>query len=279
MRLIERVRRWYPERGIVLIGDGGYSSVELVACCQRLDVGFVSRLRLDAGLYAFPEPQPKSKRGPKPKKGAVLRKLAALAADPKTVWCLAEIAWYGGQGKTVGYRTGVCLWYTPGHDPVPLRWVLVRYAETHPRTGKVTVHHAAFFGSATEEVALSPERILEWYACRWNIEVTFEEMRAPLGLETQRHWSGKAIGRTTPCLFGLFSLVVLMAHRLHPQSLPVRQSGWYPKEEATFSDVLAAVRTHLWEARNNAWSRQNAPTCLIPVELWRQVQQILAYAA
>ncbi len=277
--LLEKVRAWYPDREIVLVGDGGYAAVELVACCQRLKVRLVARLRLDAQLYAFPGAQPKSKRGPKPKKGVRLRALATVFADPATVWCQKEVGWYGGQSKIVGYRAGVCLWHTPGQDPVPIRWVLVRYEETNKRTGKVTVKAAALLCSDTTEASITPEQIIVWFVGRWNIEVTFEEMRAHLGLETQRHWSVQAIERTTPCLFGVFSLVVLMAQRLHPGELPLQQSGWYSKEEATFSDVLAAVRGHLWSARTNAYSPEDGQTCLIPVELWRQVQQVLAYAA
>lgn len=279
MFLLAKVRAWYPERPIRLVGDGGYAVVELVACCQRLQIMLISRLRPDAQLHAFPGPQPPSKRGPKPKKGVRLRSLTAVLADPTTVWCESEVNWYGGQVKAVGYRTGVCLWYTPGQTPVPIRWVWVRYEETHPRTGKVTVKSASFFCSDTTEETLSCEEIVGGYVSRWNIEVTFEEVRAHLGLETQRHWNVRAIGRTTPCLFGVFSLVVLMAQRLHPQTLPLAESGWYTKKEATFSDVLAAVRGHLWASRNNPQSPEMSQMCLIPVNLWRQVQQVLAYAA
>jgi hypothetical protein len=70
-----------------------------------------------------------------------------------------------------------------------------------------------------------------------------------------------------------------MAQRLHPKTLPLPSSGWYAKSEATFSDVLGAVRGHLWGARNNAYSPENGQTCLIPLDLWRQFQQVLAYAA
>jgi hypothetical protein len=277
--LMQKVRAWYPQREIVLIGDGGYASVELVACCQRLKVTLISRLRLDAALHAFAGEQPSSKRGPKPKKGGRLRSLLAVFADPTTVWCAQQIAWYGAGVKSVGYRSGVCLWYTPRQEPVPIRWVLVRYEERNARTGKVRVKAAAFFCSDTADASITPERILDFYVRRWNIEVTFEEMRAHLGFETQRHWSVRAIERTTPALFGVFSLVVLMAQRLHPQQLPLQASGWYAKSEATFSDVLAAVRSHLWSARNNTHSPEIGQTCLIPVQLWRQVQQVLAYAA
>lgn len=277
--LIEKVRSWYPERKIVLIGDGGYASVELVAACQRLKVSLVSRLRTDAQLHAFAGEQPSNKRGPKPQKGVRLRSLEQIAADPTTIWCQNEVAWYGGSVKQIEYRTGVCLWYTQGQAPVAICWVLVRYEETNKRTGKVKIKVAAFFCSDTQDTTITAEQIIGWYVRRWNIEVTFEEIRCHLGLETQRHWSVRAVSRTTPCLFGVFSLVVLMAQRLYPSELPVQESGWYCKQEATFSDVLAAVRGHLWSARNNPQSLENAETYLIPAHLWRQVQQVLAYAA
>jgi hypothetical protein len=276
--LLAKVREWYPDPQIVLVGDGGYAAIELVGACQRLKVKLVSRLRLDAQLYAFAGPQPSNKRGPKPQKGGRLRALCGVFADPNTLWCAGEVDWYGGQIKSVGYCTGVCLWHTPGQDPVAIRWVLVRYQEQNKRTGKITIKAVAFFCSDIEDASITPEQIIAWYVGRWNIEVTFEEMRAHLGLESQRHWNVRAIERTTPCLFGLFSLVVLMAQRLHGGQLPVQGSGWYHKEEATFSDVLAAVREHLWRARNNSQSLDNAETLLISVELWRQVQQVLAYA-
>jgi hypothetical protein len=279
LSLVEKVRAWYPERKIVLVGDGGYAAVELVAGCQRLSVTLVSRLRPDAQLHAFPGAQPASKRGPKPKKGARLRSLKSVLADATTTWCESAVAWYGGQVRVVGYRTGVCLWYTQGQAPVPIRWVLVRYTETNKRTGKTTVHSAVFFCSDTTDAGITPEQIIGWYVGRWNIEVTFEEMRAHMGLETQRQWSVRSIERTTPCLFGVFSLVVLMAQRLHPETLPLQETGWYSKEEASFSDALAAVRRHLWAARNNTRSPENGQTCLIPADLWRQVQEVLAYAA
>jgi hypothetical protein len=94
-------------------------------------------------------------------------------------------------------------------------------------------------------------QIVAWYVSCWNIEVTFEAVRAHLGLETQRQWSTRAIARTTPCLLGLFSLVVLMAHALHPDHLPTRHAAWYPKAEPTFVDALAAMRRYLWEQRNS----------------------------
>ena len=270
MIMIGKVRRWQPERELVLVGDGSYAAVALIQRCQRLKqpVKLVSRLRLDATLHHFPGPQPKSKPGPKPKKGARQPNLAARLADPKTRWQTMEIAWYGGDEKEIEFVTGVSLWYRRGFDPVPLRWVLVRCPQD-------SFKPKAFFCSDTN---VSARQIVTWFIPRWNIEATFEELRAHLGFETQRQWSDRAIERTTPCLFGIFSLVVLMARVLHPETLPIRQASWYPKQEAAFSDVLAAVRSDLWRCSNYSTSPQNADMFLIPRATLFSLLEVACYS-
>ena len=97
------------------------------------------------------------------------------------------------------------------------------------------------------------------------MEDTIEESRAHLGIETQRQWSDAAIERSTPCLFGLYSLVALFAHALHPDGqVPVQQVAWYAKPAPTFSDVLATVRRHLWGNFDYAMSPTDADSVLIP---------------
>ena len=57
--------------------------------------------------------------------------------------------------------------------------------------------------------AADPTQILEWFVLRWQLEVTFQEVRTHLGVETQRQWSDLAIARTTPVLLGLFADPIL----------------------------------------------------------------------
>jgi len=77
------------------------------------------------------------------------------------------------------------------------------------------------------------------------VEVTFQEVRKSLGVETQRQWTQPAIARTTPCLLALFSVVTLLADRLVRRgSLPLPQDAWYRKARPTFAEALAAVRQH-----------------------------------
>ena len=62
-RLLSQVRRWHPEREIVVVGDGAFAAVPLIQHCQRkhIQATLVSRLRLDARLFDPPAEQPKSK--------------------------------------------------------------------------------------------------------------------------------------------------------------------------------------------------------------------------
>lgn len=267
--MIDKVRGWQPERELTLVGDGTYAAIVLIQRCQRFKkrVTLVSGLRLDARLFDFPGPQPKSKRGPKPKKGARQTKLAERLTDPLTAWQSLTLSLYG-QEHRLEYVTSVCLWHTPGQDPVPIRWVLVRCPQDSfkPR---------AFCCSDT---TTTPGQIILWASLRWNIEVTFEELRAQLGFETQRQWSVRAIERTTPALFGLFSLVTLMAKTLHPQELPLRQSSWYLKGEASFSDALAAVRSHLWKGSNYTMSSADPDLYLIPQATWFSLLEAACYS-
>ena len=183
---------------------------------------------------------PASKRGPKPKKGKRLPSLETLSQDANQPWETVLLNWYGNTKQTRDILTGTALWYTRGQQPMLIRWVMVADPE-----GKDKVE--AFFSTDLE---LNPIQIVEWFVLRWGVEVTFEEVRAHLGVETQRQWSDLAIARTTPALFGLFSLVCLMATRLSEMvEIIPEKASWYPKSQVTFSDVLTIVRRQLWRAK------------------------------
>jgi len=261
-QMIKQVRRWLPLRPLVLVVDGGFAAVSLALASVSLEVVMVSRLRLDAALYHPPAPQPKGKRGPKPRKGKRQRSLKTWAACWDTPWQEIETPWYGGKRKQLLIFSRTALWYTPGWAPVEIRYLLVRDPEGELRD-------EAFF--CTDPQA-TPEQILHWVIMRWSVEVTFEEARAHLGVQTQRQWSDKAIERTTPVLLGLFSMVTLLALRLsHGGHIPVQQTAWYHKAEPTFSDCIALVRRHIWCARYLVNSAPEAEFVQFPrevLDLW-----------
>ena len=163
------------------------NSVQVAHTCILLtSVTLISRLRLDARLFDFPGPEVPGKRGPKPLKGKRLPRLKDLVDDPEQDWQEAHVKWYGGVIKHIRFLTGVCLWHTPGQKPVLIRWVLV----IHP-DGKCRPE--AFFSTDTQ---LTLIQIVEYFVLRWGVEVTFEESRRHLGVETQRQWTDKAIARS-----------------------------------------------------------------------------------
>jgi hypothetical protein len=113
---------------------------------------------------------------------------------------------------------------------------------------------------------------------RWSLEVTFEEGRAHLGIETQRQWSDRAIERATPLLFGLYSLVTLFGQALHPDGqVPVSQAAWYRKHTATFRDVLALVRQHLWGSGTFPTSPTHPGVVLVPCSTLERLSWAVCY--
>src|SRR5512132_4127963 len=116
-QMVVQVRRWLPERELILVLDGGVSAVELARACRRHRVVMICRLRLDAALYHPPGPQPPSKRGPNPKKGPRQRRLTEWAGSKDTPWGQVEVEWYGGQSKTMQVFSRTGLWHRRGRDP------------------------------------------------------------------------------------------------------------------------------------------------------------------
>ena len=130
------------------------------------------------------------------------------------------------------------------------------------------------------DLSVLPQQIVEWFVMRWQLEVTFEEARAHLGVETQRQWSELAIGRTTPALLGLFALVTVLADGLlQDQELPARSAAWYRKPLPMFSDTLALVRRELWPVTISYTSPAKPDMVEIPRVLFERLMDTLAFAA
>lgn len=269
-QMLLQLRRWLPDLGMVVTCDSSFSAIEFLASVRE-HVSVVTRLRLDAALYEPATPRQPGQIGRPRKKGERLPTLQQVLTDPATTWQRIVVSqWYGQSACELEVATDTAVWYHSGMPVVPLRWVLVRDSagQLEPK---------AFLCTDLQATALD---ILSWFMRRWSVEVTFEEARRHLGLETQRQWSDLAILRTTPCLLGLFSLVTLMADTLHARGvLSAARSAWYEKELPTFSDALASVRMVLWRDVTLSMSHQQADTLKIPRPLFERLTHTLAYAA
>jgi DDE superfamily endonuclease len=237
---IRLVRRWLPDREIVFVSESSCAALELLDRVAQLSrVSIITRLRLDAALYDPPPPRAPGQRGRPRRKGKRRPTLEAVLADAKTQWRKLTVDdWYGEGPREVDVATDTAVWYPAGKPPVAIRWVLMRDPQARFKP-------QALLSTTLEHTC---EQMLTWFVRRWTMEVTWEEARAHLGMETQRQGNDRAIARTTPALVSLDSIMTLTAHLLTEKGATgVRSAAWYDKTCPTFADAMAWVRQQLWE--------------------------------
>jgi hypothetical protein len=254
-QMVKVVRRWFPTVPITLLGDTAYSVLELGLHCQKQQVTLITSFHLDAVLHEPPPERDAHTIGRPRVVGLRLPSLEAVLVDPKITWQRLTLDWYGQGERPLEICTGMAWWYRAGFDPLPIRWVLTRDPQgKRPPKALCSTNQTQ-----------TAEEVVRTFMKRWSLETTFEESRAHLGIETQRQWSDLAIDRTTPMLFGLYSLVVLFGSALHPDGcIPVAQAAWYHKHTATFHDVLAEVRRHFWGNFSFSTSPTDPDVVLVP---------------
>jgi hypothetical protein len=260
--LLRILLRWFPDRQFVFAGDQGYGSHEMASLGQnsggRLTV--VSKFYPDANLYESPpaylgkgRPRVKGAKLPTPEEEAAKAERTRL-----------NVAWYGGGRRDVEVVSGTGYWYKGGQGLVLVRWVYV-----HDLTG---THRDEYFYST--DVNKTPQEIIEEYTGRWNVETTFEETRAYLGLESTRGRCANTVLRAEPCLLGLYSVVALFYGLLPEQDQEQGVVPWKGKEAVTFSDAITAVRRWLW----THWVFARAGEESAFAKLSQPFRQLLLYA-
>jgi len=256
VQMVMQLVRWAPAIPFILVGDGGFACAKLACICFKNNIALVSRLKMNARIYALPEENPPGKRGRKPKKGARLISFKEMLKMEDLAWEYAEIAGYDGKKKEVKYLTNTAMWGVDGFCPLAIRWVLI----SDP-TGEMDP-----LPLMSTDVDLTAIKMIELYVDRWGLEVTFQEAREYLGVETQKQWSDKAIARTTPILMALYTMVCLIGHRLNEETpLLAEKVAWYDKETVSFSDLLKAVRMVLW--RDNLFFRKEFSDTSVKIQL------------
>lgn len=266
-RLLRLLLLRFPTRTFLFVGDAGYGTHEVArfAWRHRRRLALISKLHPDANLFTPPprsqgpgRPRVKGRRLPKPRQ----------AVSQRQRFRRRTVAWYGGSTRPVQTAEGRGHWYKAGWGLVPIRWVFVR-----DRQG---THRDEYF--FTTDGSLHGEAIIGYYTGRWNIETTFEEVRAHLGLESTRGWCPKTVLRATPCLFGLYSVVALLYQAL-PMAKRVEAVHWPGKQDTTFSDALLSVRRWLWAEWVFPQAEQGTAIAKLPAALRNIIFSALAPVA
>jgi len=267
-QLVNVLRHWFPQRAFLLTGDGGFATHELASFAQRhpSQVTLVSRFHPDANLYE-PPPRSNGKAGRPRLKG---RK----SPSPKEIVARSTrqhltVSWYGGGERRVEVVSAIGHWYRGGQGLVAVRWVFV-----HDLSG---THRDEYFFST--DPRMTPGHVIEAFTGRWSLEVTFEEMRSYVGLETTRGRTEKTVLRAAPCLFGLYSVVTVLYAGLPARLRRSSLVAWAGKTHVTFSDAITAVRREVWKG----WILERGPNkaafAKLPSRLRRALVEALAPAA
>ena len=272
-QMLVRLMRWLPDRTFVLTGDYQVITHRTLSFARRHAgrITVVGRLRGDANLYARPVHRNRPEHAGRIKKGEKLpspaRQMGRLLETEQTV------QWYGSRRRRVRYVTDKALWYDAcDSSSAPIRWVGVK------GDAQRGTEDAYFYCS---DPAATAVWVIEHYARRWNIEVTFEEARALLGLETTRHWCRQSVLRVTPILLSLYSVVTLLWSQLPAARRRVISTATpcYSKTQLTFADVLAAVRLELWQTTLLQPQRKTRCFSLLPRPLRQTLLWHLSAAA
>ncbi len=235
--LMSVLLHWFPDRKFVLLGDGGYASHGLARFCHRHHkrLALVSKFDPSASLYD-PPPKTKGNVGRPRVKGRKRKSPQAVVASKslrKTV-----VSWYGASDRNVLVCDGKGYWYRSGNGLVPVHWVFVRDDDGTRRDEYFYTTHDEF----------TAEHIVTLYTLRWNLEVTFQELRAHLGFETPRQRVKESVMRMGPCLMGLFSVICIIYHEhVKRHKVTTHDRPCYVKSEPTFSDAIADVRRLFWQ--------------------------------
>lgn len=266
------VVRWLPSRDLVCVADSREAVLALLHQGRELPrARLLTRRRLEAALYEPPPTREPGQLGRPRLKGDRRPPLEAVVADEDTRWSQLSIErWYGDAPRAADVATESAVWEHSGKPPRRLRWGLIRAPHT-------CVEPQALWSTHRDQ---TPEQILTWFIRRWTIEVTREEARAPLGLETPRQWNAPAMARTTPALLSLYAIVTLTAHQLlQKEATLVRVTAWSAKLRPTFADAMALVRRHLWDHRHCSTSQHETNMIHIPRVVFDRFSDRVCYAA
>jgi hypothetical protein len=216
---------------VYVVGDAAYVNRTTVEG-RPANVEVVGPLRLDAALYAPPPPRHPGQKGRPRTRGDRLPSPAARG-QARQHWHALPVTLYGRAVTPLVFR-GTALWYGV------LRAAPVRYVVVRDPSGRRK--DAAF---CCTDLAASAAFLLETYAKRWTLEVTFFLLKGLLGFDEPQNQTALAVRRTAPFAGLVLALVVLWyaAELQAGRAAAWAPRPWYRRKAApSFGDVLATLR-------------------------------------
>ena len=271
-QMVMQLRRWLPQRPLVLVGDNSYAVLDLLHCCQSLrePVTLIARLRLDAALYAPAPPRQPGQNGRPPLKGPRRPSLKTLLDQADVTWDSAEVDWYDGTTRIVELTSQTAVWYRSGKPPVLIRWVLIRDPQGLLRHPGLAVHQP--IGGPDPDPGMVCPALATGGLLSGGADPPGCRDPAPVVRPGHRPHHARPTG------------TLLLDHpgcpRVARHPMIQRRAAWYDKPSPTFVDAIALVRRHLWLASEGfSTSVADPDTQELPVALYHRLVDSLAYAA
>jgi hypothetical protein len=204
-QMVAEVLGWFPDRRIVLVGDGAYASQVLLGDLDER-VAFVGRMRGDAAVYdPHPKAKCKSKRGPKAKKGPRLPspKEAATKADRKRsttgdwLWQEVQVTIYG-RTRMLWAFAYEALW------PRVLGLRSIQIVVVRDPQGKLDDVYLF-----TTDLKATKEWVITQFAWRWAIEVLFRASKQVMDIEAPQHWARASVEKIAPWVWSMQSVIMV----------------------------------------------------------------------
>lgn len=218
-QIMDMIADTLPGRSIVVSADGGYATKEFLRELP-INVAVAGRFPVSSKLYQLPGPHPKGKRGPKPKKGA-------LIGTAKTL--LGESGWQPHPTQEHTWmKSHQGLW----HSVLPGKLINVVILKRNQPTGRQKSVEAFF----STDPSRASEELLAQYAQRWDVEINIRDANAFYGF-------GQDQCQSYRCLVGVNTFRALLAacrslwfvqQADHQISQPVdllKNRPWYRKKK------------------------------------------------
>jgi len=232
-----------PLREVRLVCDNAYVNASVLRD-RPANLELIGPLSMRAALHELPTPRQKGQRGPQRKKGARLPAPKEMFEDRKRyrpTW--SRLCSPRGEKELRVQEVGPLLWYCACKSQ-PVRVVLVRDPEG-------SWQDVALLST---DVRLSAAEVIQGYARRWSIEVTFHDSKQYLGLQDPQVWCQGSVERAHPMAWFCYSLTLLWyASHGEEHESPRRERPWYHWAiRPAFAEMLGTLRLASWRGRYSA---------------------------
>jgi hypothetical protein len=226
--LIARVGAFFAQAPVLVVTDTWFGNNGLFKPLRaRLGerVHLLSRLRVNAALFARPEPQP-GKPGRPRKYGRRLGSATDLAAQMRTQAQTYTLHVYGALREVVAAERVVML--KTLRCPVRVVWV---YRKTQ------------WVALMTTDLELTVEQIIEYYSARWKIEAGFREIKQEIGSAHTQTRNPDAV--TNHLHFCMAATTITWIYAAHLHQAPARRYRSENTTEFAFADVRRSLAKQL----------------------------------